>query len=330
MSDEIKPPRRRIGGSGARMRDVAERAGVSPMTVSRALSTPDRVSAEMRERVVQAVKEIGYLPNHLASSLSSNRSTTIGLIVPILCWFHPAFVRTRLAKLLIVALALLRIADAQLTQGGLCVRFDPQRTIVKDETGRPHSWDVRADWRSPDPACSAVLTTGWKEYKRFPAWFFNLPPAVENKLPGPDDRPPYTTLKMTVVGYLDVETQGSLDLQVGKYTPTTMMVDGAPAEQTGEVTYRIDVRPGLHLVQIVSLLHSNQWHFNASFNQHEIGTAGFPLATIERPAARDRGLLRPIVGWLTTILTAVFILGWIAAALHGWGDVTTLAWAAAE
>lgn len=82
MRDETRTPRRRIGGSGAKMRDVAERAGVSPMTVSRALSTPDRVSAEMRERVERAVKEIGYLPNHLASSLSSNRSTTIGLIVP--------------------------------------------------------------------------------------------------------------------------------------------------------------------------------------------------------------------------------------------------------
>ena len=82
MSDETKTPRRRIGGNSARMRDVANKAGVSPMTVSRVLSTPDRVSAEMRERVVKAVKEIGYLPNHLASSLSSNRSTTIGLIVP--------------------------------------------------------------------------------------------------------------------------------------------------------------------------------------------------------------------------------------------------------
>ncbi len=82
MSEETRSPRRRIGGSGARMRDVAQRAGVSPMTVSRALSMPDRVSPEMRERVERAVKEIGYLPNHLASSLSSNRSTTIGLIVP--------------------------------------------------------------------------------------------------------------------------------------------------------------------------------------------------------------------------------------------------------
>jgi LacI family gluconate utilization system Gnt-I transcriptional repressor len=64
------------------MRDVAKRAGVSTMTVSRALNEPSKVSDEMRERVLSVVKEIGYLPNHLASSLSSNRSTTIGLIVP--------------------------------------------------------------------------------------------------------------------------------------------------------------------------------------------------------------------------------------------------------
>ena len=69
-------------GSSARMRDVAKRAGVSTMTVSRALNAPGKVSDEMRERVLSAVKEIGYLPNHLASSLSSNRSTTIGLIIP--------------------------------------------------------------------------------------------------------------------------------------------------------------------------------------------------------------------------------------------------------
>lgn len=82
MADKANHPRSRIGGTSARMRDVAKRAGVSPMTVSRALSSPGKVSAEMRERVVRAVQEIGYLPNHLARSLSSNRSTTIGLIVP--------------------------------------------------------------------------------------------------------------------------------------------------------------------------------------------------------------------------------------------------------
>lgn len=75
-------PREGQMGSSARMRDVAKRAGVSTMTVSRALNEPSKVSDEMRERVLSAVKEIGYLPNHLARSLSSNRSTTIGLIIP--------------------------------------------------------------------------------------------------------------------------------------------------------------------------------------------------------------------------------------------------------
>src|SRR5215470_11974143 len=81
MPKHRSPGDGRIGVS-ARMRDVAKRAGVSTMTVSRALKEPSKVSTDMRERVLSAVKEIGYLPNHLASSLSSNRSTTVGLIVP--------------------------------------------------------------------------------------------------------------------------------------------------------------------------------------------------------------------------------------------------------
>jgi hypothetical protein len=252
----------------------------------------------------------------------------IGLVVPVLCWFYGGFFRTRLAQVLIVAIALLRIADAQFTQGGLCVRFDPQRQIVKDQTGRPHSWDVRADWRSPDPQCSAVLTSPWAEYKRFPVWFFNLAPP-DNNLPTPDDRPPYTTLKMTVVGYLDVPEAGSLDLQVGKYTPTTMVVGGRTAEQTGDSSYRIDVAAGVHLLQIDSTLQGNEWHFNTAFNQRPIGSTGFPLATIDRPAARDRGPLRAMVAWASTILIAIFLIAWIAGAVRAWGDVPTWAWAAA-
>ena len=64
------------------VRDVARHAGVSPMTVSRALRDPDKVSAEMRRRVEDAVSQIGYLPNRIAGSLSSNRSNVVGLILP--------------------------------------------------------------------------------------------------------------------------------------------------------------------------------------------------------------------------------------------------------
>jgi len=64
------------------MRDVAERAGVSPMTVSRVLNAPGKVSADVRRRVEDAMRAVGYVPNRLAGSLSSQRSRVIGLIVP--------------------------------------------------------------------------------------------------------------------------------------------------------------------------------------------------------------------------------------------------------
>lgn len=52
------------------------------MTVSRVLNQPTKVSAALRKSVQAAVAELGYVQNHVARSLSSNRSTVIGLIVP--------------------------------------------------------------------------------------------------------------------------------------------------------------------------------------------------------------------------------------------------------
>lgn len=72
----------RRGGGGITMGDIARHAGVSPMTVSRALSSPDSVSPAMRRKVDAAVRRFGYLPNRIAGSLSSKRSSVIGVVVP--------------------------------------------------------------------------------------------------------------------------------------------------------------------------------------------------------------------------------------------------------
>ena len=64
------------------MNDIARHAGVSPMTVSRALRAPALVSDEMRRKVDAAVRRFGYLPNRIAGSLSSKRSNVVGLVVP--------------------------------------------------------------------------------------------------------------------------------------------------------------------------------------------------------------------------------------------------------
>ena len=101
----------------------------------------------------------------------------IGLVFPCLWLFHPAFLRSRGARILIVALVAWRIvAAAALVQDGWCMRFEPARRYARDARGAPHAWDLRADWRSPDPACSAIMTRSYQSYREFPAWFFNLPP----------------------------------------------------------------------------------------------------------------------------------------------------------
>lgn len=71
-----KPPRQ-IG-----MRDVARRAGVGTMTVSRVLSNPEQVSPQTRRRVMEAIEALGYVPNRLAQGFGSSRSKLVGVIVP--------------------------------------------------------------------------------------------------------------------------------------------------------------------------------------------------------------------------------------------------------
>ena len=62
--------------------DVARHAGVSTATVSRCLNSPDVVVAPTRERVMTAVRELGYSPNFNAQSLAAKRTNTVGAVIP--------------------------------------------------------------------------------------------------------------------------------------------------------------------------------------------------------------------------------------------------------
>jgi LacI family gluconate utilization system Gnt-I transcriptional repressor len=64
------------------LKDVALSAGVSAITASRALRTPDRVAAETLTRVREAVARLGYIPNPAAQALASARSRIIGVVIP--------------------------------------------------------------------------------------------------------------------------------------------------------------------------------------------------------------------------------------------------------
>ncbi len=63
------------------IRDVAKRAGVAPITVSRVINHSGYVSDDTRVRVEQAIDELNYIPNKLGPSLRSKRTNTLALVL---------------------------------------------------------------------------------------------------------------------------------------------------------------------------------------------------------------------------------------------------------
>jgi LacI family transcriptional regulator len=66
----------------ATIKDVARLAGVSTSTVSYVLNNNKSLKAETKERVLEAVRQLGYRPNLIARSLKTRKTSTIGIIIP--------------------------------------------------------------------------------------------------------------------------------------------------------------------------------------------------------------------------------------------------------
>ena len=81
MVAELKPGSRPPGRRGPSMLDVARKAGVSGQTVSRVANGRENVDSATRERVLAAMRELGYRPNRAARALRSGRFQTIAVIV---------------------------------------------------------------------------------------------------------------------------------------------------------------------------------------------------------------------------------------------------------
>ncbi|MGH8783278.1 LacI family DNA-binding transcriptional regulator [Paraburkholderia sp.] len=64
------------------LEDLAERVGVTKMTVSRALNSPELVSVDTLQRVREAVRQTGYTPDLIAGSLASTRSRLVVALIP--------------------------------------------------------------------------------------------------------------------------------------------------------------------------------------------------------------------------------------------------------
>jgi LacI family transcriptional regulator, gluconate utilization system Gnt-I transcriptional repressor len=88
---EPAPPTRKPGVAMT-VKDVARLAGVSAITVSRALNTPGQLSRDTLRRVREAIERTGYIPNLLAGGLRSAKSRLVAAVVPTIA--GPIFLET--------------------------------------------------------------------------------------------------------------------------------------------------------------------------------------------------------------------------------------------
>ena len=186
----------------------------------------------------------------------------IGVVFPALCWLDRSFLNRWSARVLIVGLlAWKAFTSLALVQDGWCVALMPSHPYVQDQTGPPHSWDVRADWRSPAPACSAVMTRSYETIEDFPVWFFNLP-AANGDLPHPEDVPPAAVTRMTINGTLTASSAGVLKIVTTPAVTATARIDGQSVSVDGSA----EIPPGSHQVSIDTTLVKNDWRLQVLWN----------------------------------------------------------------
>ncbi len=137
------------------LRDVARVAGVHPATVSRALNEETRalVNEETAQRVLKAAEELGYQPNPIARGLKTNRSYTIGVLIPDLT--NPLFP------------PILRGIEDRLETAGYTPLMantdnDPERELVDSQTMRARQVDgiIAATARRDHRLHDALLEAG--------------------------------------------------------------------------------------------------------------------------------------------------------------------------
>lgn len=171
------------GPARSSAKDVAQLAGVSTATVSRALNAPDQVDERTRERVLAAIDKLRYVPHGAARALRSQRTMMVGAVVP--SFDYALYARTTSAlqreldahgySLVLAAhhydLATeVRVTEQLVRHGVDAFVFvgtdhDPALFRLLDDYGRPYvlTWGIDATHRHPsigfDNAAAAGAVT---------------------------------------------------------------------------------------------------------------------------------------------------------------------------
>lgn len=138
------------------LKDLARLAGVHPSTVARVLNDDpqQRVSEEVRTRILALAREQGYQPNHLARSLRTKRSFVVGTVIPDIA--NPFF-----------AMLFRGIEDAMAARGYSVIMANTDDELVREQNsiamlrGRQVDGLLIATARREDPTINALTAGGF-------------------------------------------------------------------------------------------------------------------------------------------------------------------------
>jgi hypothetical protein len=236
----------------------------------------------------------------------------IGVLLPALWWLDRRFLtRPAVRAAILVLLSLKLIAWFALPQHGLCARFSTTAPFtgissvipINEPTGSLRSWDLRADWHSAAPRCTAIFDRPYRSAAEFPVWFLNLLDAIR---PGRND------LALDVTGYIRVNDSGWFALETGPdMTIAARIGETRVMPQPGNPVV-VPLAPGTHPIEIHASLGGERWQFVPLWNGRDGWEATYlttsPASTLDRIAS---GLL----AFLTTTVVLLLLAAWSFSAL---------------
>ncbi len=262
-----------------------------------------------------------YWPGRFLSPLDGlpldgkSEALLLGLLLPMLCWLHPAALRAAWARGLIASLLAWKLIMAlSFTQEGWCTKFLTSAPLVDGGTRVQQSWDVRTGWPCRTPACSAIAAHPYEALTDFPVWFVNLLEAPMShawlRVGTAGPRPPRGALEMQVNGYLTTDTPGRLAILIGDAMRVEGSVGQTPLVSKGRTALVAHLEPGVHPVRLTAMLSGTSWKFVPLWNGKETWAAA--LTTVEAPSAVDRTLWS-VGRWVAPLLIVLLVLGWLTS-----------------
>lgn len=230
----------------------------------------------------------------------------IGLAATIIAvWLRPTLLQARVTRALIVALLVVHaVISWSASMDGWCLRFTTPAPIYLEQTRVPHSWDVRADWQSPVPRCSAILRRDYSTLEEFPVWFYNLPPVHQGTPAVKTDRPPFVELQMDATGFMRPSSAGVLRIEGGEDTSLDLELDGRAFTQS-ELVAGVPVTEGVHAVHARGRMVRSQWSLRMFWNDRPFWRS--VMATTTPPTWLD-GWVRTVGAQLPALLVLAFLV----------------------